>query len=487
MWAFFKKNFFLVLILFLTFLLRIPSLFEPYWYGDEGIYLTLGMGVKNGLILYKDIFDNKPPMIYLLAAFAGNLFWLRFFLLFSVIFSLILFEKLTKIFLFKNSFGQKISLVIFFLLINIPLIEGNIANAEIFQILPTLAVAYLLFRNKEPTDKELFFAGFFSSITILFKIPAVLIFFSFILFPLFLILLGQKNLSKIKSWLFYFFSGLILPIIPLFLYFIYHHCFQEFFKATFLLNLGYLSSWKTGSHQFSLLKSDLLQRFFLFGLVLIFLFSQTKRFSSKWDFFLLGWFFSSLLSALLSNRPYAHYLIQIVPPFCFLVGRLIDANKFSRSLIILAIFLLSFITIKNKYWVYSIFPYYQNFFNFVQGKKTKTEYFSFFDRKVPSIYQVSLYLKTHTRTTEKIFVWADEPCIYPLSQRLPFHRFVVAYHIIDFKKTGEVEKKLFQNPPAAIVLERTKKESFPQLETILNTKYYLAQNISDFEIYRLQK
>ena len=28
--------------------LRIPSLFEPYWYGDEGIYLTIGQAMRHG-------------------------------------------------------------------------------------------------------------------------------------------------------------------------------------------------------------------------------------------------------------------------------------------------------------------------------------------------------------------------------------------------------------------------------------------------------
>ena len=29
------------------FLLRLPSLFEPDWYGDEGIYQVLGLGIQS--------------------------------------------------------------------------------------------------------------------------------------------------------------------------------------------------------------------------------------------------------------------------------------------------------------------------------------------------------------------------------------------------------------------------------------------------------
>ena len=47
----------LLAILSSVFLLRIPSFFEPYYYGDEMIYMTLGQGVRQGLTLYKE-FDT---------------------------------------------------------------------------------------------------------------------------------------------------------------------------------------------------------------------------------------------------------------------------------------------------------------------------------------------------------------------------------------------------------------------------------------------
>ena len=60
----------LLLIIGLLVLLRLPSLFEPAWYGDENIYLTIGQGIRKGMVLYRDItdFPNKPPLIYLFAA-----------------------------------------------------------------------------------------------------------------------------------------------------------------------------------------------------------------------------------------------------------------------------------------------------------------------------------------------------------------------------------------------------------------------------------
>ena len=86
----------LVGILALVIILRIPSFFEPYYYGDEMIYVTLGQGVRQGVTLYKDIYDNKPPLLYLTAALAGDLFWFKAILAFWSLVTIFIFYKLSS-------------------------------------------------------------------------------------------------------------------------------------------------------------------------------------------------------------------------------------------------------------------------------------------------------------------------------------------------------------------------------------------------------
>src|SRR3989344_3742093 len=71
-WRWVKKNEALAWLVVFSVVLRITSWFEPYWYGDEGIYLVLGQALRRGLVFYRDIHDNKPPLLYLLAAVAGG-------------------------------------------------------------------------------------------------------------------------------------------------------------------------------------------------------------------------------------------------------------------------------------------------------------------------------------------------------------------------------------------------------------------------------
>src|SRR5438552_2689112 len=123
---------FLIFLNLLFFLLRLPSLFEPYWYGDEGIYQAIGLALRNGEVLYRDIWDNKTPALYYLYAILGSDQFLT--KLASLIFGIvgITFFYLLARKLFLKSWVYRTSTFIFALFFGLPIIEGNIANAENF-------------------------------------------------------------------------------------------------------------------------------------------------------------------------------------------------------------------------------------------------------------------------------------------------------------------------------------------------------------------
>ena len=155
----------LVVLLVLVVALRLPSLFEPYWYGDEQIYLVIGQGIRKGLVLYRDITDypNKPPMIYLLAAVAGSVFWFRFILLiWNLVHVAVVNLLLKKLFAGKKwlVWGGTLAFV---LLTGLPILEGNIANGEIFMIMPVTLAMLLLWKQ------QYFAAGLMFALGFLFK------------------------------------------------------------------------------------------------------------------------------------------------------------------------------------------------------------------------------------------------------------------------------------------------------------------------------
>src|SRR3989344_8960399 len=130
----FEKHRFLFILIFITFLIRLPSLFEPFWYGDEAIYLVIGQKIARGGLMYVDIFDHKTPGIYYLTAatikILGESVWaFRFLLMIWILVTLVVFYLLAqKMFTKKTAVAATIILTT---LTSTPLIEGNITNSEI--------------------------------------------------------------------------------------------------------------------------------------------------------------------------------------------------------------------------------------------------------------------------------------------------------------------------------------------------------------------
>lgn len=139
----------LFLLMFVVLILRIPSFFEPYSYGDEMIYLSLGEAVRQGVPLYKSIHDNKPPLLYIMAALSGSLFWFKAILAIWNLLTIFVFWKLSQRLFPKKIKLQKIATVLLGLLTTLPFLEGNIANAELFMIGPTILAFYLLLGKKK--------------------------------------------------------------------------------------------------------------------------------------------------------------------------------------------------------------------------------------------------------------------------------------------------------------------------------------------------
>ena len=329
--------------------LRIPSFFEPYYYGDEMIYLTLGEGVRQGIPLYSDLHDNKPPLLYLTAAISGNLFIFKAILAFWNLLTVYGFWKLVKHLFPKNINLQNISTVLFGLLTTIPLFEGNIANAELFMIGPVI-FAFLILLSKPNNFKNLFISGSLFSIAALFKIPAAFDILGIIVFWLIYSNLNLKSIREFFTNSFYLALGFIIPICLTFAWYYFAGSFKEYLVAAFLQNFGYVSSWRPTIAELPFLEKNgpLLIRFgvMLLGFMLLWL---TSKKLSKNFVFICAWLLATLFAVTLSERPYPHYFIQSVAPVSILLGMLFSLKTIEQSLVLPNYFLLPTIC-KFCYW-----------------------------------------------------------------------------------------------------------------------------------------
>lgn len=151
-----NKHEYLIFLIGLVVLFRIPGLFEPHHYGDEEIYFVMGRAWREGVPLYSGAFDHKPPFLYILAGLAESVFAMRLILLLWMVLHTILFWYLARWFFEKV--GDKVkfanvkiflSTLVFVILTTIPALEGNIANAELFMMMPLTAGFLLAVKAKK--------------------------------------------------------------------------------------------------------------------------------------------------------------------------------------------------------------------------------------------------------------------------------------------------------------------------------------------------
>jgi hypothetical protein len=472
-------------LLCVVLILRIPSFFEPYSYGDEMIYLSLGEAIRRGIPLYSQIHDNKPPLLYVTAAIAGSLFWFKVILALWHLVTVFIFWKLAEKLFPKNRKLHIISTIIFALITTLPLLEGNIANAEIFMIGPTMLAFYVLL-SKKLNFKNIFFSGILFSVATLYKVPAAFDMPAIIF--LWVIALKKANISNIKKILqnsIYLAAGFFAPILLTFIWYFLRGAAFEYLVAAYLQNFGYLSSWRPDDVQKSFLEknSPLLIRAFVVFVGHIILYVRRKKLSKEF-IFISSWLLLSLFAVTLSERPYPHYLVQSVPAVSLLLGMFFALKNFEQVLVIVPLTLFVFVPYYFNFWRYPTVPYYRNFIKFATGGLDRDAYLATYGSHVPRNYKISNFIASSTQKNEKVFVWGDGSSIYALSRRLPPGRFVADYHIRDFSTPEETIEVLNSDMPSfIIVLPNT--NPFTELNSLINNNYVLVETIDGAEIWKL--
>lgn len=462
-------NWILTILVLINLALYLPALFEPISYGDECIYLVLGHAFRKGLVFYRDIHDNKPPLLYLIAALSNNsLFVFRLIALFWQLIGLGLIYQLIRK-LTNNQLGALIGGIIFTL--GYLIFEGKVANGEIFMMTPVIAAVFLLLsRLKEKGFSFGLIIGLLFAFGFLFKVPVFFDFLGFLFAVYFLPLTSIKLKSLIKPFReprFYGLAfGFILPISISIIYYSFKGAFTPYVRSALLQNIGYLSSWQGSS-------SGLALR----GIILIILsgiiFLLRKKFSYP-ILFSATWFVFALFGALLSARPYPHYLIETIPPLALLFGLAWqEKSKLTIIMPITSLLLLAFSYQYFHFWWYPIFPNYQKLIAYSLNQISQEKYLSYWGERTIRNYQLARFLRETTHPEDRVFVWGDAACVYAIAKRLPPGRYTVNYHIFDFNGFAETLEAIKKTKPPIIVKMDNETRIWPEFELLLERQYRL--------------
>ena len=482
-WA--NRHEWVLFLLLVVVVLRIPSLFMPHYYGDEEIYFVMGRAWKWGVPLYQAMFDHKPPLIYILAGMFPSMVAFRGLLLGMMMLHTVLFWELCKRFWAKTRpMMAYVSSAIFVLLTTLPTLEGLTVNAELLMMLPVTAGVLLLWESKPSEWKRYGLAGLLLGMGWLYKIPVVMDAAAIGLF--FLIFSQDKLRDGIKALItpsmIAYVAGFVAPLLLTFVYYYAKGHGSAYLDTVLTMNLGYVSSWSTSAYTFNPLRSGLVVRGMILAGMTGGLYWLRKRLDKSFVLAML-WLAFAVFGALLSARPYPQYLQEPVVPFALLLPFIFVIESVAAWLLVgVAAAILILMQRQIKFWGYPTLAVYQTFGEYATKKITREEYQNRFDN-VKRNYAVAKYLSQRLGAADLIYIWGSDPTIYNLTNRLPTGgKYIVSFHVHDLKKEDYTLGELQKNQPKFVVV-LPKSEQFLGLSQLLEREYVEVARIEEVIIY----
>lgn len=289
---------------------------------DANSFLTVARSILDGNILYKDIIEQKGPILYLIYII-GTLITTKYlsgiFILevISLTFSLFFVDKIIK--LFKDYKYSYLVLPIFGVILTTSNAFVHGGSAEEFS-LPFLLVGlyYFIYNLKveELNYKKIIINGFICSIVSMIKFNLIGLWFGFMAFIFFDLLFKRKFKKAILSCVCFLIS-MFVGIFIILIYFIYNNAISDFIYAYFTINVGSYtgSSSNIISRLFECFQIGFQNVFYSFIYALlfpIFIYSCFNIFKTKREkiaIFII--FITSFLGIYIGLRAFKYYALPI--------------------------------------------------------------------------------------------------------------------------------------------------------------------------------
>lgn len=496
-----KRNFIVfICFAFLSFLLRFWSFFDSVIDRDESLYFLIAQSFLHGIPPYVEVWDNKPPGIFILFSLAILIFGdsitsIRILACLSVAVTSYFLYKTAKL-ISKNN--QKIGLLAGILYLVFSLSNNGVAaNAEIlFAPFVTLAF-YLIFKNTKYRYSTFFVIGLLLGLAMQIKYVVLMDFIAFLVIVSTRLFSERKKDKELKTLLIkiYTFStlGFILPFLVIALYFINVGYFDEYFYATFIANSKYVDA--TEFSLTNLLSAIGIQISINFPLYLCLFMSficiKSAKISLK-DKMNLGnlicWFSFTFVATLVSKRFIGHYYLQLLPPLCLISSYMIFKtvskqtlrNKRNIFLIIVSILIV----------LITLYPHLQKNTELVVNQYIKQKYLE--EKEVV----IANYLKTRINPVDYIYVANYQPIIYYLVPAKIPTKFAFPSHLISYYSgiTGinplQELTSIMDKKPVYVLLDEEREIENNEYKIALNRylekDYFLEKTIKDIKLYKIK-
>ncbi|HXK33933.1 MAG TPA: hypothetical protein VNM91_07995 [Dehalococcoidia bacterium] len=471
-------------------LLRAPTLAEPMWYGDEGIFAAIAANFRDGRMLYAEAWDNKPPLIFLTYAGVQAVFGESVAALHAVTSAAAAATQLALIVIAWRLYGAwraAAAGAVFAALFGLPVIEGNLALTETYMVLPsTLGVlAATSAAGRAPNERVARYAiaGALFGLASLYKQVAVLDAAAVATF----IWLAEARRSAGAGALA---AGFALPHMPFVAWFALTGALDEYVYAV----AGSLGLYSSLSEATPLLVRVATVVPLL--LAAVYALDRRAQGSLAWRHFAPLWLGFAFAGAAASTFAFPHYLLQAAPPFALtlaslrwprsldIVRMLPAATAATAALVALAIF---GPTLDERQQLDPV-RYYRGFVEHHWGTMPDHEYELRFDGKVQTVDDITGLIERDARG-DTLFQWGEFPWLYVASDTLNPSRYYTSFlgEFVPDAKT-EIMDELEASPPAYVVVSDNAVAPFPELERFIERERYdLIDARNDWRLYGLPR
>lgn len=473
----------------LAVVLRYPSLFEPHWYGDEGIFAAIASNLRDGRMLYAAAWDNKPPLIYFTYAAIQAAAGVGVFPLHLAAMAVALAAQAAVVATAALLFGRwraAAAGAVFALVLGTPVIEGNLAMTETFMILPTsLAVLVFVWAERhggEPSARAYAAIGALIGVAAAYKQVAV---FDGLAIAAMLLLMHRRPYRGLL-WMA---GGAAAPQVALAALFLATGAVGGYWYAI-VGSLGLYA--RLGPAEGAFVRATASLPALLVVAVLVHRRDRGEPITIQ-NFPLL-WLSFALIGVTASTFPFPHYLQQGAPAFALAVvsgplaferdaaGRLaLAVGAVLIAAVAYAQFAPAYRDRKQLQPVY----YYRTFAAREWGSMSRQEYDYRFDGSVVAVRDITKTIhKDGAGSTG--FAWSEFPWLYAQADLQNPTRYYTSFlgELIPGARE-EILRRLAADPPVYVLLSDHAYAPFQQLDAWVAQRYALIRAENDWRLYRL--
>lgn len=357
----------LISFTFLLFTSKNSFLYPLNDWVDANAFFTVGKSMMNNVLPYKDIFEQKGPLLYVIYGIGyliSNKTFHGIFIIEVLFFTIFLYyiHKLISLFIDK-----KLSFFILpILTLLITTSQGFVHGGSCEELcLPLFAISFYYyakhFKEESLTYKELILNGFLAGCVLLIKYTLLGFWFAFMMFIFFDLVLKKNYKQSILSCI-YFLIGMFLPVILFIIYFLINNSLKEFIECYFTINMSAYNESVSIIERLTTIYNNGLNQIYENGLIVFILFITIPLFIcflKAPKYFKISMIFIIMISAIgifWGLKFYRYYVFPLLPfiiisiiSIFYLLRNILDRLINNKKSIILYLLIFTITLISSYY------------------------------------------------------------------------------------------------------------------------------------------